>query len=226
MIGGVSGRIAGQRALRLARDRAGGALSGEAFTPQGDGRRELRAGIGWHLVQIMVGRGAHVQALLKRHDVATYMPMERRKVMVPRKRMSRAQRRTAGVLPVYRDVFAPMFPGYMMVHFDPCDAGWRELFRLAGVRGIMCAGGLPYASPDGLIERLVGLEVDGAIPGDTPVKTLGLAVGENVRICDGPLTGFSGAVEQLDESGRVGLLLSLFGRETRAELYIEQIEKL
>ena len=51
------------------------------------------------------------------------------------------------------------------------------------------------------------------------------AVGDNVRIVDGPLEGFIGIVEELDaEKNSVRVRISMFGRETPVELELDQAE--
>ena len=51
------------------------------------------------------------------------------------------------------------------------------------------------------------------------------AVGDTVRITDGPLTSFTGAVEALDpEKNKVRVAVSMFGRETPVELELDQVE--
>ena len=51
------------------------------------------------------------------------------------------------------------------------------------------------------------------------------AVGDTVRIADGPLTSFNGVVEALDlEKNKVRVVVSMFGRETPVELELDQVE--
>ena len=51
------------------------------------------------------------------------------------------------------------------------------------------------------------------------------AVGDNVRITDGPLDGFIGLVEEIDiPKNRVKVIVSMFGRETPVELELAQVE--
>ena len=51
------------------------------------------------------------------------------------------------------------------------------------------------------------------------------AVGDTVRIIDGPLENFSGIVDEIDlEKNKVRVTISMFGRETPVELELDQAE--
>ena len=51
------------------------------------------------------------------------------------------------------------------------------------------------------------------------------AVGDNVRIIDGPINSFTGVVEELDVAkNRVSVRVSMFGREMPVELELDQVE--
>ena len=54
---------------------------------------------------------------------------------------------------------------------------------------------------------------------------MGFAVGDTVKITDGPLAGFNGTVEELEaEKNRVSVVVSMFGRETPIDLELDQVE--
>ena len=49
--------------------------------------------------------------------------------------------------------------------------------------------------------------------------------GDNVKIVDGPLTGFTGIVDEIDlVANQVKITISMFGRETPVELELDQVE--
>ena len=54
---------------------------------------------------------------------------------------------------------------------------------------------------------------------------VGYAVGDEVKVTDGPLAGFFGVVEELEpEKDRVRVVVSMFGRETPVDLELDQVE--
>ena len=51
------------------------------------------------------------------------------------------------------------------------------------------------------------------------------AVGDTVRILDGPLSSFTGVVESMEvEKNSVSVIVSMFGRETPVEFELDQVE--
>lgn len=195
----------------------------------------------WNLVQISDRIDSLTVDFLDRQSIKLYRPLMRIFTPVPRSKLSHSQRRSA--FKPMREKVEPFFPGYAFI--DYLDAGdrWREIFKMAHIRGLVCANNLPVEVPWKMIAEIQGLEVDGAVPGVTKITQFAYLVGEQVRVSDGPFASFGGTVievpkwmdgtkagivsiEDIDESDRVHLLVDIFGRQTPVELSLDQIEKI
>jgi transcriptional antiterminator RfaH len=126
-----------------------------------------------------------------------------------------------------RSVIRPLFPGYLFVA-DERGQGWWGLEQCPGLRPegnlLKFAGSLDNAIvPPLVMERIRATEQQLCTTKLTLAKTHGFEVGQQVRIEEGPFTGLFAQIETLDGSERVGLLLSLFGRDSRVSLPAEHL---
>ncbi len=96
------------------------------------------------------------------------------------------------------------------------DDAWYVIKNVRGVTGFVGSGTKPTPLTDDEVLQL-GVEKREIV--------VNYAVGDTVRITDGPLTSFTGAVEALDlEKNKVRVAVSMFGRETPVELELDQVE--
>ena len=113
-----------------------------------------------------------------------------------------------------REIERKVFPGYVFVKMIMTDDSWYVVRTIHGCTGFV---GSSPTDPVPLSEKEVenfGVEV----------KSIEVNY-DNVRVIDGPLTDFSGVVDELDVSKNyVKITISMFGRETPVELEIDQVE--
>lgn len=115
-----------------------------------------------------------------------------------------------------RQVEKKIFPGYILVKMVLSDESWYIVRNIRGCTGFVGASTKPVPLTEQEVAKL-GVEVKS-------VK-LDYNIGEVVRIIDGPLTNLNGRVEYIDaENNVVKVIVSMFGRETLAELKLNQIE--
>lgn len=116
-----------------------------------------------------------------------------------------------------KDVERKVFPGYVLVKMVMTDDAWYIIKNVRGVTGFVTSGS---TKPTPLTEdEVIQLGVE------KREIVVGYKVGDTVRIMDGPLTSFSGIVEELDvEKNRVRVTVSMFGRETPVDLELDQVE--
>lgn len=112
-------------------------------------------------------------------------------------------------------VLAPLFPGYVFVRFDPDRDQWRSINGTTGVRRLI--GGTPnrpQPMPQQAMEALVARCENGVV---TRLVT-DLEVGQRVRLNAGPFLDRLATVEELDDRGRVRVLLDILGGQVPARL--------
>ena len=115
-----------------------------------------------------------------------------------------------------QEVERKVFPGYVLVKMVMTDESWHVVRNTRGVTGFVGPGSRPVPLTDREIEAL-GVEKREII--------VAYAVGDSVKIIDGPLENFIGLVEEIDlEHGQVCVVVSMFGRETPVELELDQVE--
>lgn len=111
-----------------------------------------------------------------------------------------------------------VFPGYVLVKMVMTPESWYIVRNIRGCTGFVgpSSNSDPIPLTDAEVARL-GVE--------KREVEVSYAVGDSVRIIDGPLEGFVGTVEELDaEKNSVRVMVSMFGRETPVELELNQVE--
>ena len=110
-----------------------------------------------------------------------------------------------------------VYPGYVLVKMVYSDDTWHVIRNVRGVTGFV---GTSSNDPTPLTEEEVyamGVEKKEII--------VNYAVGDTVRILDGPLSSFTGRVENIEvDKNRVSVVVSMFGRETPVEFELDQVE--
>ena len=116
------------------------------------------------------------------------------------------------------EVERKLYPGYVFVKMVMTDDSWYIVRNTRGVTGFVGSSTKPVPLSD---EEVLSLGVD------KREASVDYGVGDNIQIVDGPLAGFIGVVEEIDlASQRVKVKVSMFGRETPAELGFAQIKPL
>ncbi len=115
-----------------------------------------------------------------------------------------------------RQVERKIFPGYVLVKMILNNESWYIVRNIRGCTGFVGSSTKPIPLSPEEVKKL-GVEVKS-------VK-LSYKIGEAVKIIDGPLANLIGKVESIDtENKTVKVIVSMFGRETPAELNLGQIE--
>jgi len=112
-------------------------------------------------------------------------------------------------------------PGYVLVNMDMTpDALW-VVKDTPGVTGFVGSSSDPVPLTQAEVDRL--LRTHSQL---RPKVRAEFSVGESVKVISGPLSDFTGEIAEINaEAGRVKVLVSIFGRETPADLSFDQVKK-
>jgi transcription antitermination factor NusG len=105
-------------------------------------------------------------------------------------------------------VEAPFFPRYLFIILDLTRHQWRSVNGTFGVSRLVMRGDQPHPVPRGVVEALI------AAAGARGILQLAgkLQVGGPVRLMAGPFAEQLAILDELDDTGRVRVLLDILGR--------------
>ena len=115
-----------------------------------------------------------------------------------------------------KEVERKVFPGYVLIKMVMTDDTWHLVRNVRGVTGFVGSANKPIPLTE---EEVLAMGVE---KHEIVVR---YQVGDHVKIVDGPLSSFTGVVEEIEpEKNRVSVMVSMFGRETPVELELDQVE--
>lgn len=115
-----------------------------------------------------------------------------------------------------REVERKIFPGYVLVKMILNDYSWYIVRNIRGCAGFVGSSTKPIPLTQEEVKKL-GVEKRSV--------SLNYSVGESVRITEGALTNMVGKVVEIDTQQKIAkIVVSMFGRETPAEIPISQLE--
>ena len=113
-------------------------------------------------------------------------------------------------------------PGYVLIKMEMNDDTWYLVNNTPKVTGFL-GGKRPTPITEAEAMRILNQVQEGV---DKPRSAVSYAVGEQVRVIDGPFASFVGTVEEVDaEKERMKVSVSIFGRATPVDLDYVQVKK-
>ena len=115
------------------------------------------------------------------------------------------------------------FPSYVLVKMEMNKDLYHMIKNINKVTGFLGTTGIPAPVPEKEINKIMGRIKEGTLAPKTQVT---FDIGEQVKVCEGPFSSFSGLVEEVDEEkSRLKVSVSIFGRPTPIDLEYNQVEK-
>lgn len=114
-----------------------------------------------------------------------------------------------------------IYPGYVLVDMIVDDESWFVVRNTPRVTGFVGSGTQPVPLSEEEYNSLMK-----RMSSDTVKHKVDLSVGDLVLISDGPFKDLEGKVGEVDEeSGKIKVMVSMFGRETPVELDFLQVKR-
>lgn len=174
----------------------------------------------WYAVQSYSGHENKVQKLIQRKidEEPGETPEEKdiQEVLVPTQEA--VEIRNGKRVQVTRR----LYPGYVLVKMHLNERTQHLINNIQGVIKFVGTGTEPQPLRDEEINKILGVEVEGAEEQEEDVP---FHVGQVVEVTQGPFTDFSGTIQEvIADKGKVKVEVSLFGRPTSVELDFSQLK--
>ena len=119
-------------------------------------------------------------------------------------------------------VTSPLYPGYVIVQLDLNDDLWHAVKNTSKVTGFVPGGPKPVPLTASDVNKIL-LPADGGRSGSEPPRRF--VRNDRVDIIDGPFTGFSGSVEEVNaDRTTLKVMVTIFGRATPIQLEYWQVK--
>jgi len=171
----------------------------------------------WYVIQVMSGQEKKVKKTLEENRLSKGMVDLIDEIIIPSENVAEVKRGEQKITE------KRLWPGYALIRMKMSDEAWMYVKNTAGVIDFMGKG-----TPSPLADS----EVDGILndlrsrKGEVAYK-YEVSVGDQIKIIDGVFVNCIGTVLEVNhEKGRLSVMVSIFGRETRIDdLEFWQVEE-
>jgi len=175
----------------------------------------------WFIIQTLSGQEHKVKDSIEKRIKTEEMQDYVKEVLVPMEKVVEVRNQKKTV------TNRKLWPGYVfvdMVLYDDnklIEMPWYFIRETQGVIGFLSDP--PQPTPN---EEVEAIKVQISVSEETEKPKVNFAVGETVKINNGPFLNFSGVIEEIDPArGKLKVTVNIFGRNTPVELEYWQVEK-
>jgi transcriptional antiterminator NusG len=176
----------------------------------------------WFIIQTLSGQENKVKDSIEKRVKTDEMQDFVKEVLVPMEKVVevRNQKKTVSS--------RKLWPGYVFVDMVLLDENnqviekpWYFIKETQGVIGFLSEP--PQPTPTEEVEQIKNQISQSE---ETEKPKVNFAVGETIKINNGPFLNFSGVIEEIDPTrGKLKVTVNIFGRNTPVELEYWQVEK-
>lgn len=171
----------------------------------------------WYILKVQSNRERSIAEALERKIAIAGLSKYFGQVIVPTEKVTEFKGGKKKV------VERKLYPGYIVVQMHINDDTWFAVRETSGVGDFTGAGGKPSPMLAHEVSRIVQTEVEET--DEAPKLDIRFTAGDKVKVKEGNFENFEGEVSAIDEaSGRVTVMINIFGRSTPVELEYWQIE--
>ena len=171
----------------------------------------------WYILKVQSNRERSIAEALERKIKVAGLEKYFDQVIVPTEKVTEFKGGKKKV------VERKLYPGYIVVHMHINDDTWFAVRETSGVGDFTGAGGKPTPMLPHEVSKIVQTEAEETT--EAPKLDIKFAAGDKVKVKEGNFESFEGEVGSIDEaSGRVTVMINIFGRSTPVELEYWQIE--
>lgn len=172
----------------------------------------------WYVVRAITGQEKKVKAMieseLSRDKLTEFVPQ----ILIPTHKVWEVKngKKTSREKSYY--------PGYILINANLVGEVVPTIKSINGVVGFLGNAGEPEPLRQSEVNRILGQVDDVNDEGESMIEPF--IVGEQVKVNDGPFSGFNGVIEEVhEEKKKLKVMVSIFGRKTPLELNYVQVEK-
>ncbi len=172
----------------------------------------------WYVVQVISSQEKKVKKTLEENRDSKGMAEFIEEVLVPSENVAEVKKGEQRVSE------KRLWPGYILIKMNLTDDSWMYVKETNGVIAFL-GGEKPLSLPQKEIDNILA-ELEEKKRG--VVQKHNIQIGDKVKITDGVFVNFIGTVmEVFHDKGRLSVLVSIFGRETRVDdLEFWQVEQI
>jgi transcription termination/antitermination protein NusG len=173
--------------------------------------------LNWYILKVQSNREESIREGLQRRVAVAGLEKYFEEIIVPTEMVSEFKGGKKRV------VKRKLYPGYLVVHMEINEDTWFLVRETPGIGDFTGSAGKPTPMLAHEVAKIVAKQEEKA--DEAPKLKINFNVGDRVKINEGTFENFEGEVDGIDEaSGRVTVMINIFGRSTPVELEYWQIE--
>ncbi len=173
----------------------------------------------WYILKVQSNREDSIRDSLQRRVKVAGLDRYFGEIIVPTEMVSEFKGGKKRV------VKRKLYPGYLVAHMEINDETWFLVRETPGIGDFTGSAGKPTPMLSHEVNKIVAKQEEKT--DEAPKLKINFNVSDRVKINEGTFENFEGEVDAIDEaSGRVTVMINIFGRSTPVELEYWQIESI